>query len=71
MTTLMRYAALGGGSNVDVINRLKSEIKNFGYSFYFIGVASDDGSGVTSTHPYSSCFVEFRGAQHKISVYIK
>merc|ERR1712012_27376 len=71
MTTLMRYAALGGGSNIDVRDRLSSEIKNFGYNYHYIGVARSGGSGFTSTHLHSSCFVEFRGAQHKISVYIK
>ena len=34
MTTLMRYAALGGGSNIDVRDRLLSEIKNFGYNYH-------------------------------------
>merc|ERR1712012_689770 len=87
MTTLMRYAALGGGSNIDVRDRLKRSIENFGYSYHYIGVASSGGSGLTTTQFYSesssysycigsgpscsSCFVKFHGAQHTISVFIQ
>ena len=37
---------------------------------HYIGVASSNGLGFTATHLCSSCFLKFRGAQHKISVYI-
>merc|ERR1712012_464114 len=70
MTTLMRSAALGGGSNIDVGDRLMGEMENFGYSYHYTSVRSSVDSGFEGAHVYSSCWVQFRGAQHKISVYI-